>query len=379
MRRRPPATVLAYIAAIAAMLVAGFIVDGAEPGLLAGTVVLGAGAVGLYLGSRIAWILVTALHTVNLLAVLIREPEWWNVPVLLALLALLLAPPTRRYIRRVPGPEKVGGTRRLVRIGAMVSAGLVVGLIGIGLLFRPDPVSGDLELVRSERPGQRVLLIGNALTSENAMPRMVGELAAGDPGARPIFAVRYALRGSSLEDALDDDRLTDLLAERERWDQVVLQEHSQVVSRAADRQAHTLPAATALDAMARRSGAKTVLFSTWGYEAGDPEADSDDSFGSMQARVTQGYRELASRLSAPSAPVGRAWETALREEPGLDLWAADGRRPTRTGSYLTACVLYAVLTQRDPSGSTFTGGLDAARARWLQRIAAASVEPRSLR
>jgi hypothetical protein len=55
--------------------------------------------------------------------------------------------------------------------------------------------------------------------------------------------------------------------------------------------------------------------------------------------------------------------------PGIDLWADDGRRPSKTGSYLTACVLYALLADRDPAGNSFTAGLDRAEALRLQGLA----------
>lgn len=374
MRRRPPVTVVAYIASVAAILLAGFITDGADPRLLVGGVVLGAGAAGLYVGSRLAWILVTALHTVNLLVVLVNYAAWWNVAILIAMLALLLAPPPRRHLRREPPPArgKVTRTGLLVRFGVVVAVGLLLGLVGVALLFRPDAVNGDLELVRSERPGLRVLFIGNTLSSDNSMPRMVGRLAEGDRRAPPIFAVQYARRGSALEDALDDGELTALL-QGERWNQVVLQEHSQIASRPDDREAHTVPAAIALDEIARAGGAHTVLFSTWGYEDGDREAVHDDTYRAMQARLNQGYVELTSRLSALLAPVGLAWEAARRREPDLDLWADDGRRPSRTGSYLTACVFYALMTHRNPTESRFTAGLDVAQAQSLRRIAEESV------
>ena len=374
MRRRPPVTVVAYMAVTVAILLAAFIEDGADPRLLAGGVVLGAGLVGLYFRIRIAWVLVTALQAGNVLSALINEARWWIVTILIAQLALLLSPPTRRYFRRERprAPGGVSRTGRAVRLLAAVLAGLLLGLLGAAALFQADPVSGDLELVRSDRTGLRVLFVGNSLTADNSMTRMVRRLGEGDPGAPPIFAVQYARRGSTLEDAVDDNRLTELL-DGERWNHVVLQEHSQISSRPRDREARMFPAAIALDRMARQSGGRTVLFMSWGYEDGDRDAVPGDTHQAMQVRVSQGYLELASRLPAVLAPVGLAWEEALRRQPGLDLWNDDGRRPSRTGSYLTACVFYALLTNRDPTGSRFTAGLDLAQARRLQRIARESV------
>jgi hypothetical protein len=257
--------------------------------------------------------------------------------------------------------------RRAVIWGLAAWVLLVAIVVGAVLLLRSDPVSGDLGLVHSDRPGLRVLFVGNTLTSDNDMPEMVGELAAHDPGAPAIFAVRYASRGSTLSDALDDEKLTELLDD-ERWDAVVLQEHSQVISRPDERDADTIPAARALERMARERGARTILFQTGAYREGDPEV-SADSFARMQRRLFAAYGDARARLGARLAPLGRAWWEAVSLDPSVDLWADDGLRPSRTGSYLTACVFYAVLTGRDPGRSSYTAGLDRRRAEWLAGLA----------
>ena len=251
----------------------------------------------------------------------------------------------------------------------VVLAGLLLALVAGAALFPPNPVAGDLEHVRSDRPGTRVLLIGNSLVSD--LPDMLRGLGEGDRGAPPVFAVRFARRGWTLQDALDDERLTELL-EDERWDRVVLQEHTQRVTQQADRETRTLPAVTRLERMARQAGAATVLFANPGYEDGDPRVEGDRR-GAMHARATQGATQLARRLGAGVAPVGLAWEHALRDAPDADLWKRDGRRPSRVGSYLSACVLYAILTSRDPARSSFTAGLHGTELQRLRNAAREAV------
>jgi len=46
--------------------------------------------------------------------------------------------------------------------------------------------------------------------------------------------------------------------------------------------------------------------------------------------------------------VGGAWRNCLIERPKLELYHADNSHPTPAGSYLAACVFYAVLTGRNP-------------------------------
>jgi hypothetical protein len=233
--------------------------------------------------------------------------------------------------------------------------------------YAPDPISGNLDAVRSQHPGVRVLFVGNSQTFFNDMPTMVEQLAEGDRGAPRIFAVQYAPGGWQLELAARDKRLRELIAS-EAWDVVVLQEQSWIASAPRYRTAHTFPAATALKRMADARGARTLLFMTWGYRYGSRSDRPGDDYSAMQARVAAGYRELGARLDAEVAPAGLAWERAYGE--GLDLWTPEGRHPSRAGSYLAACVLYGRISGRDPRGTRPPRWLPRDRARRLRRIAA---------
>jgi hypothetical protein len=266
---------------------------------------------------------------------------------------------------------------RVIRLGACAGAGLVlgvsvyVGLIELGLLRNPfAPVaSGDLALARGDRPGLRVLFVGNSLTYRNAMPSMVRQLAAADEGGSPIFAVQYAAAGWRLKKAARDDGLAALL-EEVPWDAVVLQEQSLIPSLpAAERRREMEPFAHLLHRKIEAAGADTLLFMTWGYDGGDEDV-AGDTFAGMQARLAEGYSDLAAQLPARVAPVGLAWAAAMRGRPGLDLWGWDGKHPSASGSYLAACVFYAMLSGRDPSASSFTGGIDPEEALYLRRVAA---------
>jgi len=74
-------------------------------------------------------------------------------------------------------------------------------------------------------------------------------------------------------------------------------------------------------------------------------------------------------LGAQVAPAGLAWGEALRRDPSLDLWAGDGQHPARLGSYLAACVFYAMLSGREPTRSRFMAGIESGQGRLLQQVA----------
>jgi hypothetical protein len=253
-------------------------------------------------------------------------------------------------------------------LGIVVVLALSVALVAIGVLRSPlAPVlGGDIALANSDRAGLRVLFVGNSLTYENSMPALVHRLAAADPGARPVFAVQYVAPAWRLSKAARDRPLDRLLARH--WDVVVLQENSRVPSLPGASILEFLPAAKSLHARIRANGGRTVLFMTWGYENGDSADYGDDSYIAMQGRLADGYRAVGAQLPAAVAPVGLAWDEALQRDFELRLWARDGMHPSRLGSYLAACVLYATLTGRDPRRSAYTAGL--AQARFLQDVAA---------
>jgi hypothetical protein len=267
--------------------------------------------------------------------------------------------------------------RRLLRSFFLAVAGVVLGfalysgLVHIGLarsLLAPN-LRGDIALARSDRPGMRVLFVGNSFTFKNSLPALVHDLAARDAGAKPIFAVEYAAPGWSLHQANKDDGLANLLREV-HWDVVVLQEKSWLLSLPEDQwRNETYPAARDLHEKISAVGSRTVLFMTWGYVRGDRWHEPHDTYAAMQARLAGAYSELGAELGTQVAPAGLAWAEALRREPSLDLWAGDGKHPGRLGSYLAACVFYAMLSGREPTRSRFTAGIEPQQAHTLQQVA----------
>jgi hypothetical protein len=229
--------------------------------------------------------------------------------------------------------RRVVGVFACVVLGALLGVAAYAGLIGIP--FGPQ-AKGDLELARSDRPGQRVLFIGNSLTYYNDMPSMVRELAASDQGAPTLFVAQYTAPGWSLKRASAHDGLRALLDEI-RWNDVVLQERSD----------ERYPFARDLHTRVAAGGGETIIF---GFGAG-------------------AYTDVAQALSATLAPVWAAWEEAHSRDPALDLLADDEKHPNRAGSFLIACVFYAVLTNRDPVGSDYAGDLEPEQARFLKRVA----------
>jgi hypothetical protein len=213
----------------------------------------------------------------------------------------------------------------------------------------------------------RVLFIGNSYTSVNDLPGTFARLARS--GGLHVETSMIAPGGAFLADHAANPDVA-AAASGHRWTAVVLQEQSELPAAPGALETRILPAAEALVRSAGTGGARPFLLETWAHRDGWPDGHLDRA--AMQAAIDTTYRDLAARVGAMVVPVGEAWARLIRRAPAIDPWQADGSHPSTAGTYLAACVLYVTLTGRSPVGLAEPGGLAAADAATLQRIA---IEP----
>jgi hypothetical protein len=132
------------------------------------------------------------------------------------------------------------------------------------------------------------------------------------------------------------------------------------------------PSARTLVHQIKGAGATPIFFLTWAHREGLPDFGLQD-FQTMQFQIDIGYMRIAQELSAPLAPVGYAWLLALGQNSKMDLWQPDGSHPSVQGTYLAACVFYAVIFRQSPKGLTYQAGLTTETATFLQQIAGTTV------
>jgi hypothetical protein len=125
--------------------------------------------------------------------------------------------------------------------------------------------------------------------------------------------------------------------ERTRWDHVVLQEQSTLPVKNCARTHENI---RLFDDAIKASGARMVLYLTWAREK-VPET---------QKALTACYRSIGTELGAIVVPAGVAWERLLKKKQHPVLHDKDGSHPTLAGSYLAACVFFAVLFGESPVG-----------------------------
>jgi hypothetical protein len=120
---------------------------------------------------------------------------------------------------------------------------------------------------------------------------------------------------------------------------------------------------------------RVLFYLTWGRRFGGiqcftPNYCSPDftGYNQMQDSLTLAYKRIADSLSGWIAPVGEAWRFVI-SNTAMVLHDADNSHPNLNGSYLAACVFYNVIFGKPSSGNSFTAGLAADTALFLQQAA----------
>ena len=160
----------------------------------------------------------------------------------------------------------------------------------------------------------------------------------------------------------------------EGHDYVVLQEQSQVPSFTTSSEfwIESKNAIKGLNERINSEGGETILLMTWGRKDGT-NTDRNPDYLTMQLHLQQGYEmylENSTTLEKPVfiAPAGLAFKNIYNQvnDTGIDpsegensfsSLYSDGSHPSLDGTYLTSCVLYAVITGESPVGENFPEGI----------------------
>lgn len=216
---------------------------------------------------------------------------------------------------------------------------------------RPQPPREERDAPRS---ALSCLFIGNSFTARNDVPGMIASLAA-FRGAHLEHRLVSA-GGASLRRHWNEGDALKAMQEK-RYDYVVLQEQSTLPIKNAKRTHENI---RLFDGAIRDSGAAMALYLTWARKHA-PET---------QKALTDVYTSIGAELGATIIPVGVAWERFLAEHDEPVLHDKDGSHPTLAGSYLAACVFFAVLFGLSPVGIPSTlKGITPAEVALLQETA----------
>jgi len=204
-----------------------------------------------------------------------------------------------------------------------------------------------------------VLFIGNSFTARNNLPELIAQLA--EARGRRLQHRLISAGGASLRMHWNKGDAQKAI-QQTRYDYVVLQEQSTLPVKNPPRMRENI---RLFDQAIKASGAKTALYLTWARQ-NSPET---------QVAITNAYLAIGEELGARIVPVGVAWQNFIRKHRHPVLHDKDQSHPTLAGSYLAACVFFAVLFDESPVGmASDLKGLAQAEAELLQKTAWAAVQ-----
>jgi hypothetical protein len=177
-----------------------------------------------------------------------------------------------------------------------------------------------------------VLFIGNSFTARNDLPGLIARLT--EASGHHLRHQLISVGGASLRTHWNKGHAQNRIKEDD-FDYVVLQEQSTLPVKNAMRMHENV---RLFDGVIRAAGAKTALYMTWARRH-VPET---------QRAITEAYESIGRELGATVVPVGLAWQEFLARCKSPALHDKDKSHPTLAGSYLAACVFYAVMFAASP-------------------------------
>ena len=216
-----------------------------------------------------------------------------------------------------------------------------------------------------------ILFIGNSLTMFHNIP-LTFELLAEAKGY--VMHVEDALRGGApLEYHAAENETLSKICSRD-WDYVILQGSNYAIA-FPEQHDSIIPAVAALrdTILASSSDPKVILFMDWAMKNGVRWNDVAYTFEDFQDLLIAGTKVLADNLDLLIAPIGAAFKTVVAERPDIDLYAIDLGHPSEHGSYLSACVYYAMMFQDSAAGIPVYRDLPEEEALYLQTVATETV------
>lgn len=221
----------------------------------------------------------------------------------------------------------------------------------------PDPAAG-------KKP--RILFVGNSHTFYNNFSGMfvnIADALGHKADVHELSAGYYSLK--QFADTGDrGGEVLDQTLSGMKWDFVILQENtSSALSSVAEKE--MFPPARILDEKIRASGAQTVFLMTWAPKKGVKNMKRE----AAQSDIASCYMTIADELGSLLIPAGVGFMRCAKLYPEIELWNQDGQHPSPEGSYLAACLTYALIYQESPQDCSYTGDLDEDVARKLQGVA----------
>lgn len=221
-----------------------------------------------------------------------------------------------------------------------------------------------------------ILFIGNSYTYFNNMPITYFKTFAQDLDydieVDAITSGGYTLEQFSDVENNYGKQVNDALTGSKKYDFVILQEQS--VRPASENAPAFYTAVRNLVKRIRTSGAKPILYSTWGRKQGNSTLDEYNWTNEIMTwRLAAAYQAIGDELNVPVAHVGLAFFDVYNNHGEIDLYDADLTHPSFKGSYLAGLTLFAKVFQCDPMSVEFMGRMSQNEVDVLRKSAKSAV------
>ncbi len=227
------------------------------------------------------------------------------------------------------------------------------------------------EYAFSQNAKIHVLFIGNSLTYVNNLPGLVVDLAKSRHWGMDYDM--YAPGGYRFSQHAGDPQLLNKINEG-TWDWVILQEQSQMLEFPASQlQQEVFPYAAKLCELIRGANpqARIAFYETMATQNGDQmnakEFPELGTYEGTQEKINTNYTLMTQQNQGTIAPVGLVWQNVRSGDHSIELYA-DEKHPNLTGTYLAACVFYAVIFEDSAVGLPHPSQIDDPTAYYLQTI-----------
>ena len=206
---------------------------------------------------------------------------------------------------------------------------------------------------------KKLLFIGNSLTYRNGgIEKHIVALAASAPTPKIIIANKATKGGATLKILNELTWVHDSINSG-GYDLTILQEDIPELTEHSV--APFFEYTSKFNNEIKKVGSNTLLYMAWPYE----RLNWIDLH-----QITEAHQSISKKLGIPVAPVGIAFENALKANPSIAMLGPDKEHASIHGTYLAVCVIYATIYGESPVGYTYIPiGLSKEAAIFLQEIA----------
>jgi hypothetical protein len=258
---------------------------------------------------------------------------------------------TQRVSIQTNAPAKPSSLHKEMKFfGVVLVLLFVVGFIASALQGPSSPLpAAPMAAVpfAPNLPEKRILFVGNSYTYSHQMPMMVQNLLNATPSRAFNYRVdMIAEPKANLKKHIENNIIVPRL-QQNKYEMVFLQEQSTTAFYSNEALVSEANFALIIK-KAKEAGARVAVFSPWPRRADNEfysgrvysNLDRPEDPAVMSRSLYNFYQNVATQNQVDHIPLSRYFYSVMKRHPDINLHAADGTHPTKTGSYFMALAAY---------------------------------------